>query len=64
MRFVIVSSLDALARLAAAKYLARRWPSAEFIRWDITADGFTWMAHNNTSGASAYSQLMWLAIAL
>ncbi|WP_016996043.1 hypothetical protein [Kocuria atrinae] len=39
MRFVIVSSLDALARLAAAKYLARRWPSAEFIRWDITADG-------------------------
>ncbi|MEX5273889.1 hypothetical protein RF638_08060 [Kocuria sp. CPCC 205235] len=28
MRFVIVSSLDALARLAAVKYLARRWPSA------------------------------------
>lgn len=32
--------------------------------WDITADSFTWMAHNNTSGASAYAQLMWLAIAL
>lgn len=32
--------------------------------WDITATSFTWMAHNNTSGTSAYSQLMWVAIAL
>jgi hypothetical protein len=32
--------------------------------WDITADGFTWMAHNNTSGASAFAQLMWLAVAI
>lgn len=46
MRFVIVSSLDALARLAAAKYLARRWPSAEFIRWDITADGALMRKHH------------------
>ena len=46
MRIVIVSSLDALARLAAAKYLARRWPSAEFIRWDITADGALMRKHH------------------
>lgn len=32
--------------------------------WDITADGFTWMVHNNTSSASAFAQIMWLAIAL
>lgn len=32
--------------------------------WDITADGFTWMVHNNTSGASAFAQIMWLAIAI
>ena len=46
MRFVIVSSLDALARLAAAKYLARRWPSAEFIRWDVTAEGALLRTHH------------------
>ena len=32
--------------------------------WDITATGFTWMAHNNPSGTSAFAQLMWVAIAL
>ena len=32
--------------------------------WDITTTGFTWMAHNNTSAASAYAELMWLAIDL
>ena len=32
--------------------------------WDITADGFTWMVHNNTSGASAFAQIMWLAVAI
>lgn len=46
MHVVIVSSLDALARLAAAKYLARRWPSAEFIRWDVTADGALMRRHH------------------
>lgn len=32
--------------------------------WDITPEGFTWMAHNNTSGASAFSQIMWVAISI
>lgn len=32
--------------------------------WDITPEGFTWMAHNNTGGASAYAQIMWVAISL
>lgn len=32
--------------------------------WDITPEGFTWMVHNNTSGASAYAQIMWVAISL
>lgn len=32
--------------------------------WDITASEFKWMAHNNTSGASAFTQIMWVAIAL
>lgn len=32
--------------------------------WDITPEGFTWMAHNNTSGASAGTQVMWLAVSL
>lgn len=32
--------------------------------WDISPEGFTWMAHNNTSGASSSAQIMWLAVAL
>lgn len=32
--------------------------------WDITPEGFTWMAHNNTSGASDPTQIMWAAISL
>ena len=32
--------------------------------WDITPEGFTWMAHNSTSGLSAETQIMWVAISL
>nr|DAX42129.1 MAG TPA: H-type lectin domain [Caudoviricetes sp.] len=32
--------------------------------WNITPEGFTWMAHNNTSGTSAPADLMWVAISL
>lgn len=32
--------------------------------WDITPEGFTWMVHNNTSGASDATQIMWAAISL
>lgn len=32
--------------------------------WDITPEGFTWMVHNNTSGTSDPTQIMWVAISL
>lgn len=39
MRLILLSSLDALARQAAAEHLHARRPGALFVRWDTGADG-------------------------